>query len=104
MSSAFLNEDSIESNTSSLNYTELTSSVDSTSLNGNQTSDVWKMNYNESSIYLEEGFNNDKFDYHPRSRSSLPAYLVVHNNWFYSLDLFATLLLLSLAFIEKPAV
>ena len=104
ISSAFLSEDLIQSNGSSLNYTELTSSLDSSSLNGNQTDDVWKMNYNESAIYLEEGFNNDKFDFHPKSRSSLPAYLVVHNHWFYSLDLCATLLLLSLAFFEKPAV
>ncbi len=103
ISSAFLYEDSIDSNRSTLNYTELTSSLDSNSLDDSIRSDVWKMNYHESAIYLEEGFNNDKFDFHPRSRSSLPAYLVVHNHWFYSLDLFAALLLLSLALLEKPA-
>ena len=100
ISSAF-SDDSCDS---SANYTELTTNVDTSSLNSNQTNDVWKMNYNEAAIYLEEGYNNDKFDYHPKSRSSLPAYLVVHNTWFYLLDLFATLLLLSLAFFEKPAV
>ena len=104
ISSAFLSEDLTQSNGSSVNYTELSSSVDSSSLNGNQTDEVWKLNYNESAIYLEEGFNNDKFDFHPKSRSSLPAYLVVHNHWFYALDLCATLLLLCLAFFEKPAV
>lgn len=52
----------------------------------------------------QEGENNDKFNSHPRDRSALPAYLVTHNHWFYSLDLFAALLLLSLATIEQPAV
>jgi len=103
ISSAFLYDDSLDSNQSTLNYTELTSSLDSNSINNSITSDVWKMNYHESAIYLEEGFNNDKFDFHPRSRSTIPAYLVVHNHWFYSLDLFAALLLLSLALLEKPA-
>ncbi|KAG0729596.1 Two pore calcium channel protein 1 [Chionoecetes opilio] len=64
----------------------------------------WEMNYHEAAIFLEEGENNDKFNSHPRDRSALPAYLVTHNHWFYSLDLFAALLLLSLATIEQPAV
>lgn len=62
------------------------------------------MNYHEAAIYLEEGLNNDKFDYHPRSRDALPAYLIVHNHWFYALDLFAAFLLLALALVENPAV
>ena len=53
---------------------------------------------------FQEGENNDKFNSHPRDRNALPAYLVTHNLWFYSLDLAAALLLLSLAVIEKPAV
>ncbi|KAK3863168.1 hypothetical protein Pcinc_031021 [Petrolisthes cinctipes] len=64
----------------------------------------WEMNYHEAAIFLEEGENNDKFNSHPRDRDALPAYLVTHNNWFYSLDLFAALLLMSLAVIEQPAV
>ncbi|XP_050723156.1 two pore channel protein 1-like isoform X2 [Eriocheir sinensis] len=64
----------------------------------------WAMNYHEAAIFLEEGENNDKFNSHPRDRAALPAYLVTHNHWFYSLDLFAALLLLSLATIEQPAV
>lgn len=104
ISSAFLCEDSYDSNRSTLNYTELTSSFDTNSVNSSISIDVWKMNYNESAIYLEEGFNNDKFDFHPRTRSTLPIYLIVHNHYFYSLDLFASLLLLSLALIEKPAI
>ncbi|XP_063876277.1 two pore channel protein 1-like [Scylla paramamosain] len=67
-------------------------------------SSSWEMNYHEAAIFLEEGENNDKFNSHPRDRSALPAYLVTHNHWFYSLDLFAALLLLSLAIIEQPAV
>ncbi|XP_069937842.1 two pore channel protein 1 isoform X1 [Cherax quadricarinatus] len=62
------------------------------------------MNYHEAAIFLEEGENNDKFNSHPRDRNALPAYLVTHNRWFYSLDLFAALLLMSLATIEPPAV
>nr|XP_045614492.1 two pore channel protein 1-like isoform X1 [Procambarus clarkii] len=64
----------------------------------------WKMNYHEASIFLEEGENNDKFNSHPRDRRALPAYIVTHNHWFYSLDLFAALLLMSLATVEPPAV
>ncbi|XP_063610865.1 two pore channel protein 1-like isoform X1 [Penaeus indicus] len=67
-------------------------------------SSSWEMNYHEAAIFLEEGENNDKFNSHPRDRSALPAYLVTHNHWFYSLDLAAALLLMSLAVIEQPAV
>lgn len=57
-----------------------------------------------SPYVFQEGENNDKFNSHPRDRSALPAYLVTHNHWFYSLDLFAAILLMSLATIEPPAV
>lgn len=66
-------------------------------------SNTWQMNYHESAIYLEEGENNDKFDLHPRSKSALPAYLIVHNSWFYTLDLLASVMLMSLALMERPA-
>ncbi|GFV56391.1 two pore calcium channel protein 1 [Trichonephila clavipes] len=69
-----------------------------------ETSDQWDMNYLEASIYLEEGENNDKFTFHPRSRDALPAYNLVHNQIFYCLDLAAAIALLSLALTEKPAV
>ncbi|XP_042231863.1 two pore calcium channel protein 1-like isoform X2 [Homarus americanus] len=68
------------------------------------TSNSWEMNYHEAAIFLEEGENNDKFNSHPRDRDALPAYIVTHNHWFYSLDLCAALLLMSLATIEQPAV
>ncbi|RWS24224.1 two pore calcium channel protein 1-like protein [Leptotrombidium deliense] len=65
---------------------------------------TWNMNYNEAAIYLEEGKNNDKFQYHPRSQDALPAYLIVHNRYFYALDFVASLLLLGLAIVEQPSV
>ncbi|CAG0916599.1 unnamed protein product [Notodromas monacha] len=63
----------------------------------------WQMNYHEASIFLDEGANNVKFTSHPRNQAALPAYLVVHNRWFYTLELTSALLLLSLAIVEKPA-
>ncbi|XP_042904176.1 two pore channel protein 1 isoform X1 [Parasteatoda tepidariorum] len=67
-------------------------------------SEQWDMNYHESSIFLEEGENNDKFTFHPRNRDALPAYNLVHNQIFYFCDLVASVALLSLALTEKPAV
>ncbi|XP_011497956.1 PREDICTED: two pore calcium channel protein 1-like isoform X3 [Ceratosolen solmsi marchali] len=64
----------------------------------------WEMNYHEAAIFLEEGRNNEKFDSHPRHPEDLPAYLLVHNSWYYGLDLFTSLVLLGLAFVEEPAV
>ncbi|GIX76970.1 two pore calcium channel protein 1 [Caerostris darwini] len=72
--------------------------------NSIESSDQWDLNYHEASIYLEEGENNDKFTFHPRSRAALPAYNLVHNQVFYCFDLFASIALLSLALTEKPAV
>lgn len=65
---------------------------------------AWSLNYREAAIYLEEGFNNDKFDYHPHLFTKLPAYLAVHNHCYYLADLFGCFLILSLAVFEKPAV
>lgn len=36
----------------------------------------WQLNYHEAAIFLQEGSNNDKFNTHPRSHDSLPAYEV----------------------------
>ena len=55
-------------------------------------------------ILLQEGQNNDKFTAHPNSHDELPGYLITHNTGFYLLDLFAALLLMSLALVEEPAV
>ncbi|CAG0902121.1 unnamed protein product [Cyprideis torosa] len=66
-------------------------------------SEVWEMNYREAAIYLQEGENNWKFTSHPRNRSSLPWYLMVHNHWFYTINLTASLILLLLAAFEQPA-
>ncbi|XP_067014675.2 two pore channel protein 1 [Anabrus simplex] len=64
----------------------------------------WEMNYHEAAIFLEEGQNNEKFDSHPHNPEALPAYLLVHNRWYYGLDLSTSLFLLALAFVEEPAV
>jgi len=52
---------------------------------------------------FQEGRNNEKFDSHPRHPEDLPAYLLVHNSWYNGLDLLTSLILLSLAFLEEPA-
>ncbi|CAH1802030.1 unnamed protein product [Owenia fusiformis] len=64
----------------------------------------WSLNYQEAAIYLEEGYNNDKFETHPQSQNALPIYLLTHRTWFYIVDFLASTLLLSLALIERPAV
>ncbi|KAF5285116.1 hypothetical protein FQA39_LY16805 [Lamprigera yunnana] len=64
----------------------------------------WEMNYHESAIFLEEGQNNEKFDSHPKHPNDLPAYLLVHNAWYYGLDLLTSVVLLLLALIETPSV
>ena len=64
----------------------------------------WDLNYHEAAIYVQEGENNDKFTAHPNSHDELPGYLITHNTGFYLLDLFAALLLMSLALVEEPAV
>lgn len=64
----------------------------------------WNINYHEAAIYLQEGLNNDKFDLHPKTKQALPLYLIVHNHYFYIMDLVASLVLLLLTFAERPAV
>ena len=51
---------------------------------------------------FQEGYNNDKFTHHPRCQEALPAYLLVHNDWFHFFDLAASLILLGLGFFERP--
>ncbi|XP_046979764.1 two pore channel protein 1-like [Schistocerca americana] len=63
----------------------------------------WEMNFHEAAIFLEEGENNEKFDSHPCNPEALPAYLLVHNRWYYGLDMIMSLVLLALAFVEEPA-
>ncbi|KAL6441388.1 hypothetical protein ACFW04_003544 [Cataglyphis niger] len=63
----------------------------------------WEMNYHEAAIFLEEGRNNEKFDSHPKHPEDLPAYLLVHNSCYNGLDLMTSLILLSLAIVEEPA-
>lgn len=53
---------------------------------------------------MQEGENNEKFDSHPRHPSALPAYLLVHNSWYYGLDITFSIILLLLALVENPSV
>lgn len=125
-----------------------------------QCNNLWRSNYHEAAIFIEEGLNNDKFENHPRKRdtsassksqdslappqlyqantSELPAtpleqadltsdvgkrgvqshnhlldgsqyttietYILVHNRYFYQLDLAASVVLLFLALFEPPAI
>ncbi|KAK6620619.1 hypothetical protein RUM43_010911 [Polyplax serrata] len=71
---------------------------------GRSPAQSWEMNYHEAAIFLEEGENNEKFNSHPKDAEALPAYLLVHNSWYYGLDVFTSILLLLLAFVEEPAV
>jgi len=59
--------------------------------------------YHQNDYFFQEGRNNEKFDSHPRHPEDLPAYLLVHNSWYNGLDLLTSLILLSLAFVEEPA-
>lgn len=52
---------------------------------------------------IQEGENNEKFDSHPHEPEALPAYLLVHNDWYYGMDLITSLVLIILAFAEDPA-
>ncbi|XP_063769368.1 two pore channel protein 1 isoform X1 [Pseudophryne corroboree] len=65
---------------------------------------TWENRYQEASIYLQEGKNNDKFYTHPRDPEALSAYLFAHNHMFYMLELSTGLLLLLLSLCEAPAV
>ncbi|VEN34802.1 unnamed protein product [Callosobruchus maculatus] len=76
----------------------------SLSRDDNTDTDHWEMNYHEAAIFLEEGENNEKFDSHPCHPSALPAYLLVHNQWYYSFDVAFSILLIMLAIVEKPSV
>ncbi|XP_065336361.1 two pore calcium channel protein 1-like isoform X1 [Cloeon dipterum] len=84
----------------------VTNDLELAQLNSPQDEDkaLWEMNYHEAAIFLEEGENNDKFDFHPKNPAALPAYLIVHSSWYHSLDLAASIVLLVLALAESPAI
>ena len=85
-------------------HTSYTDALDQSDQSGqDRLLQTWKFNYHEAAIYLQEGQNNDKFDCHPNSKEVIPLYLLVHSNYFYALDLFASLLLLLLVVCEEPA-
>jgi len=92
-----------DNNSTQLQFTELHSFPAIEHLHHDEVSKSWELNYREAAIFLEEGINNDKLTSHPQCHEALPAYLVVHNKWYYLLDLVASLILILLAFTEKPA-
>jgi two pore calcium channel protein 1 len=64
---------------------------------------VFKTLKHNGVFFYQEGENNEKFDSHPHNSEALPAYLLVHNRWYYGLDMVTSLILLALAFVEEPA-
>lgn len=86
-----------------LQFTELHSFPAIENLPLDEVSKSWELNYREAAIFLEEGINNDKLITHPHCHEALPAYLLVHNKWYYALDFAASLLLILLTFTERPA-
>ena len=85
-------------------HTSYSNALDQSDQSGqNRLQQTWRFNYHEAAIYLQEGQNNDKFDCHPNSKEAIPLYLLVHSTYFYSLDLFASVLLLLLVICEEPA-
>ena len=60
--------------------------------------------FQDAAIYIQEGEDNDKFDWHPKKKSSLIAYKILHHSIFQVFDLVLSVLLMLLALIEKPAV
>ena len=88
---------------SQLQFTELHSFPAIENLHYDDIPKSWELNYREAAIFLEEGINNDKLTTHPQCHEALPAYLLVHNKWFYALDFAASMLLILLTFTENPA-
>lgn len=43
------------------------------------TKNLWKLNYHEASIFIEEGLNNDKFENHPKNRRTSSQIIVPPN-------------------------
>jgi two pore calcium channel protein 1 len=63
-----------------------------------------QIRFEEAAIFLAEGFNNVKFDFHPTSLEGLRAYKRAHDPVLNAVDLVAALVLLSLAAVEQPAI
>ena len=75
--------------------------LDGTSLSDSEIEQIWSDNYREAAIYLEEGHKNIQFDYHPKNKEELTAYLLTNNPVYQILDMIVALSLLSLGFFEK---
>ena len=56
----------------------------------------------EAAIYLLEGVENEKLWHHPTDAKSYWAYKVIHNPVYYVTEFLTCLLLMLLAFLERP--
>jgi len=56
----------------------------------------------EAAIYLQEGEENEKLYHHPSSAISYWAYKVLHNPVYYISEFVVSVILMFLAFLEKP--
>ena len=53
-------------------------------------------------MYLQEGVENEKLWHHPTDAKSYWAYMVIHNPVYYISEFLTCVLLMLLAFLEKP--
>ena len=59
--------------------------------------------HQEAALYVHEGEDNNKFYHHPAGKWSKLAYNILHHPAFYISDLITSILLMLLAFIERPS-
>ena len=57
----------------------------------------------EAKIYLEEGRRGDRLDFHPETVISYASYLVIHNSVYSISQSLVGILLMLLAFLERPS-
>ena len=57
----------------------------------------------EAKIYIEEGRLGERLDFHPETYISYASYLAIHNSLYYISQLLVGILLMLLAFLERPS-
>lgn len=57
----------------------------------------------EAAIYLKEGIENERLCHHPTDSKSFWAYMAIHHPAYYITEVIVCVLLMFLAFIEKPS-
>ncbi|RDD44376.1 Two pore calcium channel protein 1 [Trichoplax sp. H2] len=66
--------------------------------------DNLKWRYKEAAIYINEGASGANFDRHPATPKAINAYMLVHNTWLRLADLLVCIIILVMAFFERPSV